>query len=67
MLDVKDVVNHTYHWESTDGHFKSMKGAVIKEITDLYQRRYKTWSLYIFVFLYIIRDTTMLVDGGNVK
>ena len=43
-------------------------GAVIEGITDgLYQRHYKTWSLYIFAFLYIIRDTTMLVEGGNVK
>lgn len=42
----------------------STKGTAIKDITDsLYQRHYKTWSLYIFVFLYIIRDVKMLVEG----
>lgn len=46
-----------------------LKGAVMEGITDsLYQRHYKTWLLYIFVFfiyIYIIRDTTILVEGGN--
>lgn len=35
---------------------------MIKIVADnLYQRHYKTWSLYIFAFLYNIRDGTCMI------
>lgn len=46
--------------------FMCIKGTVIKSITDsLYQRHYKSWSLYIFVFLYYHKgyDNACLGEG----
>lgn len=48
----------------------STEGAVIRDVAEsLYQRHYKSFSLYIFAFLYIIRDTAKgyAYWGGGVK
>lgn len=66
MLDVLDVFT-TQYWKVAQVILKSIMRDVIKLIYKLYQRHYQTWSLHIFIFLYIIRDTTVLFEGNSKK
>lgn len=68
LCQCEDVPLNRQHWKVTAGFFKGMKGLAIEGITNsLYQRHYKTWSLYIFCLFYIYHKGYDCAEWGDVK